>query len=167
VLQVFLSDIPARSEFLRTAFTERDWDRYCTEAHAIKSSSRIIGAGHLSQLAERMEYAAEQGDVKTLEKYHEELLSLYENIKDMEGLPKQEEKPPLDEKTRLDALETLKEFILVMDSQNAEFVLDSLRSYHLDEDQKKKLTQFENLIFHLDFEKAQTMVDELLKTSER
>ncbi|MBR4758949.1 MAG: EAL domain-containing protein [Lachnospiraceae bacterium] len=167
VLQVFLSDIPTRSEFLRTAFADRDWERYCTEAHAIKSSSRIIGAGHLSQLAERMELAAEQGDIKTLEKYHEELLSLYENIRDMDGLPKTEEKPPLDEKTRLDALETLKEFIFVMDSQNAEFVIESLRSYNLDENQKKKLAQFENLVFHLDFEKAETMLDELLKSNER
>ncbi len=48
--------------------------------HALKSSSRSIGAVKLSQLAAKAETAAKDGDTLTIDKYHPDMIRMYSRI---------------------------------------------------------------------------------------
>ncbi|MCR5138523.1 MAG: response regulator [Oscillospiraceae bacterium] len=58
----------------------RDWKNYSVLAHAIKSSSRMIGAAALADRAADLEAAADDGRVQDIEAGHEKLLADYAAI---------------------------------------------------------------------------------------
>ncbi len=59
---------------LRDSFDKRDWKNYGILVHALKSSSRMIGAGELSELAAGLENAADKGDEAVILERHGALI---------------------------------------------------------------------------------------------
>ena len=66
-----------------------NWTDYSTYVHALKSSSRTIGADSLSSLAQAQESASKSGDVNGIESGYEKMLNEYrrviEDIRNMLG----------------------------------------------------------------------------------
>ena len=66
-----------------------NWTDYSTYVHALKSSSRTIGADSLSSLAQAQENASKSGDVNGIESGYEKMLNEYrrviEDIRNMLG----------------------------------------------------------------------------------
>ena len=58
-------------------FAAEDWQNYGVLVHALKSTSKMIGASALSEHAARMEKAAEEGDGRTIGAEHAALLAEY------------------------------------------------------------------------------------------
>ena len=48
-------------ELIQKAFSNEDWEDYTIRVHALKSSSRQIGAMELGELAQEMEFAGKSG----------------------------------------------------------------------------------------------------------
>ena len=65
---------------LRKDYEEQDWNSYAIAVHAVKSSSRMIGATALSDIAAGLEKAADGHDRAGVERDHLRLLALYEAI---------------------------------------------------------------------------------------
>jgi CheY-like chemotaxis protein len=87
---------------LCTSFDRENWDAYATEAHALKSISKMIGATALSKAAARLEAAADAGDFATVREEHGRLCAdcvrLCDGIRDFSGAgEKQTDVPPDDE----------------------------------------------------------------------
>lgn len=61
-------------------YEEKDWKNYAVVAHAIKSTSRTIGAMKLSEIAFKEEMAAKAADESVINQYHQALLSEYERV---------------------------------------------------------------------------------------
>ena len=59
-------------------FDAQDWKNYAILVHALKSTSRTIGAESLADLAEDIEHAAKTGDVNLIGKAHPRMIKLYE-----------------------------------------------------------------------------------------
>lgn len=76
-LQGYGRMIPKKSNLIAHYKNEGDWENYTIEVHALKSSSKQIGAMELSELAARMEQAGNAGDIDFLLSHHEELLEKY------------------------------------------------------------------------------------------
>ena len=65
-----------------TALLERgDTENYGTKVHALKSTSRLIGASALSEQAAHLEAAADAGDTAELQAKHGALMELYTSYK--------------------------------------------------------------------------------------
>ena len=58
-------------------FGQEDWKDYATCVHALKSTSKTIGADDLSSKAQVLELAANNNDVKTIMDGHEGMLNKY------------------------------------------------------------------------------------------
>lgn len=58
---------------LVTSFENEDWETYAIAVHAIKGILRMIGAGALGDLAEKLQFAAEAKDADTIKQHHDEL----------------------------------------------------------------------------------------------
>ena len=62
------------------SYAESDWDSYAIHVHAIKSTSKMIGALAVSELAAKLEAAANAGDVSEIRKDHDDLIEKYERV---------------------------------------------------------------------------------------
>ena len=78
MLQMFI-DIAKneRIEKLQYYFEQNDWENYRIEVHALKSTSKNIGALKLSTKAERMEKAAKENNIKLLTENQTDIMAYY------------------------------------------------------------------------------------------
>ena len=66
---------------LQTFYDKNDWKQYAVIAHAVKSTSRTLGAQKLSDLAFRCETAAKENNAAVVEQYHKAMLSEYARVR--------------------------------------------------------------------------------------
>lgn len=69
-----------RRKELADYFAAEDIANYRVVAHAIKSTSRTIGAIELSDLAKKLEYAAADGNVEFIKANNDSLAAMYSDI---------------------------------------------------------------------------------------
>ena len=78
VLAEYCREYAERAEGMNRTFGDRAWKEYGILAHSLKSSSRMLGAKELSDMAARLEAAAKAGDEDTLRQEHEPVMARYE-----------------------------------------------------------------------------------------
>ena len=77
LLREFEQSAPSRVSEIGRCFDELDWENYGIQVHALKSSSKLIGADGLSKVAARLEAAADAGRVQDIVAEHDAMLGLY------------------------------------------------------------------------------------------
>ena len=86
---------------LCASFERENWNAYATTAHALKSTSQMVGATALSKEAARLEAAADAGDFATVREEHERLCAdcarICDGISDYFGSEKRRTDVPLDD----------------------------------------------------------------------
>ena len=86
---------------LCASFERENWNAYVTAAHALKSTSQMLGATALSKEAARLEAAADAGDFATVREEHERLCAdcarICDGISDYFGSEKRRTDVPLDD----------------------------------------------------------------------
>ncbi len=64
-------------EKLTALFDKEDWKNYAVEVHGLKGVSRTLGLMELGDMAEKMQFAAQEPDPEYIGAHHEELLGKY------------------------------------------------------------------------------------------
>ncbi len=67
---------------LEKYFAAEDWNGYRISAHALKSTSQVIGAVELSEKAKAQEFSARDGNISALKKNHADLIQSYKKIRE-------------------------------------------------------------------------------------
>ena len=80
LLAEFANNSDKKVADLEMYYLDKDWRNYSIRVHAIKSTSKMIGAAALSETARRLEEAAKKEDVDTIRKGHPQLMPAYRNI---------------------------------------------------------------------------------------
>ncbi|MBR4759395.1 MAG: response regulator, partial [Lachnospiraceae bacterium] len=62
------------------AFEKEDYPNYTVFVHALKSTSKMIGAINLSDQAKKLEKAGKDGDLDYIKKNHDKLIKTYEKV---------------------------------------------------------------------------------------
>ncbi len=75
VLEIFYKAIDMKAEELKDLFEKEDWENYTIKVHALKSSSRLIGATGLASEAEALELAGKDKDIGYIRANHGQMLS--------------------------------------------------------------------------------------------
>ncbi|MBP8968190.1 MAG: response regulator [Lachnospiraceae bacterium] len=65
---------------LKKYYDTSDWSDYSIRVHAVKSTSKMIGAAEISALAKFLEDASKASDVKMIDTRHDEFMSGYEKL---------------------------------------------------------------------------------------
>ena len=147
-----------------------------------EQKTAIIGANKLSKLAESLEYASEAGEMEDRKEDHELLLKLYEQFADTDSHESADNagqtgssgpadntsqtKSEMTDSMWWDACETIREFALVMDMDNALLVLNSLQNYSLSDDWREKVAQMQKLISQLKWEELTSVLDNIFQSKE-
>ncbi|MDO4798257.1 MAG: ATP-binding protein [Coriobacteriales bacterium] len=62
---------------IQACYEAQDWKGYAIDVHSLKSTSKMLGAKELSQMAERLERAANEGDAATVLEQHDAMMEQY------------------------------------------------------------------------------------------
>ena len=161
-LKAFTATLEDKTREIEDSFKNRDMD-FCTmKVHALKSSARIIGARKLSELAERMEEAGNNNDLKTFEEHIEELLSLYRSYKEkLSDLPKETQiikKEPISQEALADAYVALKDFAAQMDVDALRMILDELETYELSPKDEELIERINVKLIQFDWDSIEKLL---------
>ena len=137
----FYETASARIQMISDYFNNEDYDNYTIQAHALKSSARLIGALELSELALEMELAGKEKNAEQIKEKTKLLLDQYKSIQsELESVfgGKTDEaeigKKELTKKKLNRKLSELRELIEAFDFETAQMLFVSLKDYRLPED---------------------------------
>ncbi|WP_027406679.1 Hpt domain-containing protein [Anaerovibrio sp. RM50] len=168
-LKVYASSVNKYIEEITEYLKADDLENATIKIHALKSTSRIIGAESIGELALALENAGKAGDKEKVENEVGGLLErcrrLGQQLRPLLAASTSGEeavstdKPSIKEEKLAETYEKLRECAAAFDSFGIEEVLEGLHNYQLSEDQQEKITALAQAIDNFDFEK----VSEILK----
>lgn len=157
----FYETSKSRIGMLVEYFKEKDYDNYAIQAHALKSSARLIGASKLSELALKMELAGKEKNVGAIEESTDMLISLYEEISGKLGsvieadkaesagnVPKKE----LSEKKLKRKLGELSELVEAYDFETAKTLFATFEEYELPDSFKDEYSKLKGMMADVDYD---------------
>ncbi|MBR1477009.1 MAG: response regulator [Lachnospiraceae bacterium] len=80
LLKKFAREAEFKLNEIKTSFENKDYDNYRIKVHALKSTSKMIGADELSELARNLENAAKQKDALFINTHEDSLIASYEEV---------------------------------------------------------------------------------------
>ncbi len=167
VLQIYQESGRERDEELTGFYEQEDWENYKIKVHALKSSSRLAGAMEIGAEAEKLEMAANDGDIDYIRKNHEPMLEKFRALQEIlskelgEGAEPEEEKLSADE-----AEETQEDNIPLADDFLMESVYEMLREGAEAEDESLIADSFMEIETYRIPEEESGLIKELHKTFE-
>ena len=162
-LTVFAESIESTSKDIETYFQNEDWKNYTTKVHALKSTSKVIGAEELSERAKRLEDAGNSGYIEEIKTDTPTLLKLYKlYIEKLAPLLKKEDdsaKPLIDENELSEAFEAMKDAAATFDYDSLNFVFDSLNEYRLPENETERYKKIKEAAQKLDWDEVKNLLN--------
>ncbi len=80
LLKQYVKEAPAKQDKINGYYKNRDYKNYEILVHALKSTSRMIGATDLSERAKRLEELAKAGGSEITGEMHDSMMALYRKI---------------------------------------------------------------------------------------
>ncbi len=143
VLTVYHETYPVKSSEIKEFYEKGDIENYTVKVHALKSSSRIIGASEISALSAKLEEAGKMKNSEFINEYTDTLLSMYGSL-DEKLTPfdkKDDSLPPIDSKVLKEAYQTIYEIAQCMDFSLMDNILTDLQKYSFSKEDEKILSE--------------------------
>ena len=165
VLKIYYDSYQAKSDELKNYYDTGDWENYTVKIHALKSSSRLVGALALGDDAEKLETAGKEGDIEYIRANHSKAMEQYKNIVDSlsgEFGPKEDPGlPEIDPATLSELYEGLSEFAFAKDIELARMVITSASEYRLPADDADRFKRLQTKVEQMDWEGITEIVKEV------
>ncbi len=155
VLQIYYEGYEDKAAEIEGYFKNEDWENYTIRVHALKSSSRVIGAAEISQMAADLEKAGNELDTETIISDTDKLLTDYRSLckhlnsvlgpDENEADSADDTRPLINEADLKDAYATMKDFAKMFDYDNMIFVLDQLKEYRTGDEDAQLLKKLRSL----------------------
>ena len=164
-VQRFVKNFEKNRTKIQEYHAAKDYESYAITVHALKSNSRMIGAGELGLLFEELETAAKKGDTVTIEGKTISALSAYAELAGkLEPLAGQSEIHAEEEITAEEARKTLDELLAALDDFDDELskkLVLKLGCYPFGSPQRDKLARALKCIEDYRYEDAEELIREL------
>ncbi len=152
---------------IQNAFEKEDWNDYTIRVHALKSSSRQIGAMELGEMAERLEAAGKNSDFETIQKETGPVLKMYEKLlSDLEKCYGPAKEVPADreiiEPERLTALlDRLEEACNDLDMDRMEKIDSELNEFTFGDDINDDMISLHKAVGDIDSEESLAIIERI------
>lgn len=163
VLKIYYDSYEVKSGEIQKFFDSEDWENYTIKVHALKSSSRLVGAIQLGNDAEAMEMAGKERDTGYITAHHEALMNEYRTMIDAltPELGVADDRPDIPADMLKDAYAGLSEFAEAMDYELAKMVTDSVKEYRLPEDDSERFVRLGECLSRLDWDGIKEILKEV------
>ena len=164
VLREYYKNIPGKSKKIRDFVDSEDWANYTIEVHALKSSSKQIGAFVLARMAEQLEAAGNARDLELIRNSTPIMLAKYESyMEELAAYCVEEEKTTVEKRTvskdeLLALLTEMKEAADNLDIDVMEEKLGVLDGFLYDEVQMSLLEQLREAVDNIDVDTCTEIV---------
>ena len=165
VLTTYHETYPVKSSEIKDFYEKGDIENYTVKVHALKSSSRIIGAAEISALSAKLEEAGKMKNSDFIKEYTDTLLSMYGALDEkLAPFDKKDESLPLiDKKQLLEAYQTIYEIAGCMDFSLMDIILTDLQKYSFEKEDEKILSDIKMKFNELEWDD----ISEIAKTAAR
>ncbi|MBQ1548428.1 MAG: DegV family EDD domain-containing protein [Lachnospiraceae bacterium] len=165
VIKMYYDSYALKSQEIMEYYENGDWKNYTIKVHALKSSSRLVGALDLGNSAEALEKAGKSDDLTYIKEHHEEMMDSYKKIIDSLDLifgKEEEELPEIPPDTLVEAYQAIQEFANIMDYDCAMMVIDSLKEFSLPKEDKERFEKINKLLSDMDWEGLKEIVGSVI-----
>ena len=164
VIENYYKSIPKKSRLIEDLVKQGDWERYTIEVHALKSASRQIGAEWIGELAECLEYAGKEGNVRLILDKTDELVTEYRSLGDILGnyFPEDEAegKDKMPEAELMNCLDNLLAAAADLDSEIMEKELLCMKNYHFEGEAGRLFESLKDAVDSLDVDACEDIINE-------
>ncbi|MCR5473937.1 MAG: response regulator [Lachnospiraceae bacterium] len=135
---------------------------YTVKVHALKTSLRIVGAGGLSELAQKLEDAGHKGDEGFIRENSDRFMGDFRDLVGKlgrldEGGGNKGDKEMIPEDELKGAYEALGEVIPQMDYDSVEMIVDQVSAYKLPDEDARKFGELSAMLKKLDWDGMEKM----------
>lgn len=169
VLKDYYRVIDKKSRHIEELMEKEDWPGYTIEVHALKSSSKQIGAESLSEKAAAMEKAGNARDAGQIRRFTGEMLQQYRGYLTVlepffsEKKEDDKEKKEVFKEISVDTLHELfasmREALDDLDSDGMESVIETMDEYDYEGWQKELFGQLKNSVEEIDVDTCGEIID--------
>lgn len=158
-LKMYLDSAQKNADEIEKYWNVKDIKNTTIKVHALKSTSRVIGALKLGDFAAQLEKAGESGDTETLEREIGNLLTQYrelakelEPLNDIKDDGASDDRPVITEKDMKEAYTALSEFCASFDYDSVVNIVESLERYRFPEDEATRFDALKKAVDNFDYE---------------
>ena len=158
-LKMYLDTAEKNADDIEKFWAARDIRNTTIKVHALKSTSRVIGALELGEFAAELEKAGDRGDTEMLDKELGNLIAQYRQLAaELEPLtekvnsPEGDDRPLITPEELSEAYRTLSEFCASFDFDSVVHVAESLGRYKIPEDEATRVDAIIKAVDNFDYE---------------
>ncbi len=157
-LKMYLDTSSKNADDIEKFWEAGDIKNTTIKVHALKSTSRVIGALELGEFAAKLEKAGDQGDTETLGRELPKLIAKYRKLaEELEPLnehinPEDDDRPLITMDELNEAYRTLSEFCEGFDFDSVVHVAQSLEGYRIPEDEATRVDAIIKAVDNFDYE---------------
>ena len=162
-IEQYHSSINQKALELQNYFEAEDWHNYEIKVHALKSTSRLIGAIELSNLAEHLEKSADQNDIDEIQLKHKELINTFiDNLRILEPVLKNKSddslKPDISKEQLKDRIKLMIEYAEAFDIDGLDNIVKELTNFKLPLDFSQKFVKISQYVQNVDFKELRNLL---------
>lgn len=167
ILKKFLDTAEKNADEIEAFWTAKDIKNTTIKVHALKSTSRIIGALELGDFAAKLEKAGDSDDIIILEEELPELISQYRKLaKELEPLNNQEktegddERPVISNEELNETYRKLLEYCANFDFDSVVCVAQTLEKYQIPKEETERVEAILKAVDDFDYDKIPGVINQ-------
>ncbi len=159
-ISVFIGHADENIEELERCYSQEDITNYTIKVHALKSTSRMIGALILSAMAAALERAGNENNLEYIRQEHGLFIEEYRKyVSLLRGPDDNSSKEKIDEDVLKDTLMALKEYTDAEDFTLVQDAIEYLSKFSLPTDVGKRIENLKNCLNKLDWDAIHDMME--------
>ncbi len=165
-IKKYFDSIGEKSQELQDYFDAEDWKNYGIKVHAVKSTSRLIGAVELSKMAEHLEDCAEQENISEIKEKHKPFMDFFisyiERLAPVAGETEADDsqKPEISEKELSEKIALISSYADDFNIDGLDNLIKELSNFKLPIDFSAKFDKIRICVENVDFKELKKLLSE-------
>ena len=170
VMKLFYTGIPEKTSEIEGYYASGDWKNYTIKVHALKSSSKLVGAMGMAEDAQKLEDAGKAENIAFIREHHAALMQRLDHFRGilkavMEADPRfgisvAEDLPEADAKLIETSLVKIREAADEMDIDRVGSILEELSAFSLPASEKERFAKIKKAYDEFDYDMILSLIPE-------
>ncbi|MBE5937295.1 MAG: Hpt domain-containing protein [Lachnospiraceae bacterium] len=164
ILKTYYLTLDKKIDDIIQTFSDNDIENYTIHVHALKSSSRVIGAYELGDDAYELELCGKSSDIETIKAKTPALVQKCQQLKDTISaiLPEQDITGTIDLESLLFILDDIRNYMADNDILLINDTLEQLEGVYYDEETNSLINTIKDLALEMEYAHAISLIDEFI-----
>lgn len=166
MVKMYYDSIESKANLLEELEKKEDIENYTINVHALKSSSKLIGATVVSELAANLEALGKEKNIEEIHKENDLLLSIYRKYRKFLKVYVGEDdnkKEEVNKEILINKLSLVSDYISNFDLDNADKVMKELDKFEISDKVKDDYNKLKDYVLNFKVEETPVLVSDMIK----